>query len=120
MQPDAHTTFPVRIGRTVGRTWRAGERLDRKVCVWLVAQGLGTGLAKGILWVVKLAVFAILLYAAFWVALLLVFAVIGAWVARNGGLDEDNQEPQWRMGLSGYGLYRGDIRIDPGNQDDEY
>lgn len=29
------------------------------------------------------------------------------------------QEPEWRMGIDGYGLYRGDIRIDGGSIEDE-
>ncbi|HRJ79393.1 MAG TPA: DUF3742 family protein [Planctomycetota bacterium] len=116
MKPAAQITFAERAGRALGQMWRAGTRLERKAYAWLVARGL----AKGALWAVKLAVLAILLYAAFWVALLLVFAVVAAWVARNGGLDEDDQEPEWRMGLSGYGLYRGDTRIDPGGPDDDY
>lgn len=94
MKPAAQITFAERAGRTLGQMWRAGTRLERKVCTWLVAQGLGTGLVKGVLWVVKLAVLAILLYAAFWLALLLVFAVAAAWAASNVD-GEAQQRSQW-------------------------
>ena len=54
-------------------------------------------------------------------ALLLAFAVIAAWMVRNVDADEssDDDEPQWRNGLDGYGLYRGEVRIDGGSADDE-
>ena len=39
----------------------------------------------------------------------------------RGDADEssDDDEPQWRNGLDGYGLYRGEVRIDGGSADDE-
>jgi hypothetical protein len=105
----------------LARLWSGFVRLDRKACGWLVAQGLPAGLAKTILWVVKLAVLGVLLYFAFWLALLLAFAAIAAWMVRNADADEssDDDEPQWRNGLDGYGLYRGEVRIDGGSADDE-
>jgi hypothetical protein len=105
----------------LGRMWRGFVRLDRKVCGWLVAQGLPAGLSKALLWVVKLVVLGVLLYSAFWLALLLAFAILAAWVVRNADADEsdDDDEPQWRNGLDGYGLYRGEIRIDGGSTDDD-
>ncbi len=92
-----------------------------RACGWLVAQGLPAGLAKTILWVVKLAVLGVLLYSAFWLTLPLAFVILAAWVVRNADADEssDDDEPQWRNGLDGYGLYRGEVRIDGGSADDE-
>ena len=77
--------------------------------------------ATAVLWIVKLAVLGVLLYSAFWLALLLAFAGIAAWMVRNVDADEssDDDEPQWRNGLDGYGLYRGEVRIDGGSADDE-
>jgi len=95
----------------LARLWSGFVRLDRNACGWLVAQGLPAGLAKTILWVVKLAVLGVLLYSAFWLALLLVFA--------DADESSDDDEPQWRNGLDGYGLYRGEVRIDGGSADDE-
>ena len=121
MKPATHTTFAERTGRMLARLWSGFVRLDRNACGWLVAQGLPAGLAKTILWVVKLAVLGALLYSAFWLALLLAFAGIAAWMVRNVDADEssDDDEPQWRNGLDGYGLYRGEVRIDGGSADDE-
>ena len=61
MKPATHTTFAERTGRMLARLWSGFVRLDRKACGWLVAQGLPAGLAKTILWVVKLAVLGALL-----------------------------------------------------------
>ena len=65
--------------------------------------------------------YTIALVGGFWLALLLAFAVIAAWMVRNVDADEssDDDEPQWRNGLDGYGLYRGEVRIDGGSADDE-
>ncbi|MDM9652397.1 DUF3742 family protein [Stutzerimonas stutzeri] len=117
MKPSAQTTFAERTGRTLGRMWRAYLRQERKVSGWVVAQGMPTSLAKAMLVVVKLVVLGALLYVAFWLTLLLVFAAVVVWVV--GGKSSDEDEPEWRMGLSGYGLYRGDTRIDPGSPDDD-
>lgn len=117
MKPSAQTSFLERLGQALGRMWRACVRQERKVNGWLVAQGLPVGVAKALLLVIKLVVFGALAYTAFWLALLLVFALVAAFVA--GGKSSDEDEPEWRMGLSGYGLYRGDTRIDPGSPDDD-
>lgn len=120
MKPAAKTTFAERAGRVFGRTWRAGARLDRKARGWLVARGLGASLATGLLWAVKLAVLAVLLYAAFWLALLLVFAVVVAWAAKHDDLDQEDPQPEWREGPNGFGLYdKSDWRIDPHVSDDD-
>ena len=83
---------------------------------WLVAHGLTAGGAIALLWITKLVVLGLLLYAAFWMVLVLLFAVVAASVV--GGNSSNEDEPEWRMGLSGYGLYRGDTRVDPGSADD--
>lgn len=118
MKPSAQITFAEYAGRTLGRMWRGFAHLDRKACGWLVVQGLPAGLAKVILWVVKLAVFGVLFYVASWLVLLLAFAVIAAWLARN--VDEDDEkQPELRDGHSGVGLYdKDDWRIDMGDPED--
>lgn len=117
MKPSAQTSFAELLGQALGRMWRVYVRQERKVISWLVAQGLPAGVAKASLLAIKLVALGVLLYVAFWLALLLVFAVVAAFVA--GGKSSDEDEPEWRMGLSGYGLYRGDTRIDPGSPDDD-
>ena len=115
MKPATHTTFAERTGRMLARLWSGFVRLDRNACGWLVAQGLPAGLAKTILWVVKLAVLGVLLYSAFWLALLLVFAVVAAWLAWNVDSDDEGQ-PVWREGHGGFGLYdKNEWRHDTGD-----
>ncbi|MGK9021118.1 DUF3742 family protein [Pseudomonas aeruginosa] len=112
-----------RLGRGAGRAWRGYLRREQRVAGWLVTRRgtLPPRTATAVLSIVKLAVLGVLLYSAFWLALLLAFAVIAAWMVRNVDADEssDDDEPQWRNGLDGYGLYRGEVRIDGGSADDE-
>ena len=110
-----------RLGRRAGRAWRGYLRREQRVAGWLVARGVPAGAATAVLWIVKLAVLGLLLYTASWLALLLAFVLIAAWMVRNVDADEssDDDEPQWRNRLDGYGLYRGEVRIDGGSADDE-
>ena len=80
-----------RLGRGAGRAWRGYLRREQRAAGWLVARGVPADAAKAVLWIVKLAVFGVLLYAASWLALLLVFAVAAAWLARNADADDENQ-----------------------------
>lgn len=107
-----------RLGRWLGGLWRAYVGCERQATAWLVVQGLPAGGATALLWIVKLVVLGALLYAAFWLALLLLLALATAWVVRNPPPEEDDEQAEWRMGWSGYGLYRGETRIDPGLPDD--
>lgn len=117
MKPSAQTSFAEHLGQALGRMWWAYMRQERKANSWLVAQGLPAGVARAKLLAIKLVALGVLLYVAFWLALSLVFALVAAFVAARKSSDED--EPEWRMGFSGYGLYRGDTRIDPGNPDED-
>lgn len=81
-----------RFGRWLGRGWRGYVRRERQVTGWLVAQGMPTGGATVLLWIVKLGVLATLLYAAFWLALLLVTVLIVTWVAAQ---DHSDNEENW-------------------------
>ena len=110
-----------RLGRGAGRAWRGYLRREQRVAGWLVTRGVPASVATAVLWIVKPAVLGVLLYSAFWLALLLAVAGIAAWMVRNVDADEssDDDEPKWRNGLDGYGLYRGEVRIDGGSADDE-
>ena len=110
-----------RLGQGAGRAWRGYLRREQRVAGWLVTRGVPAGGATAVLWIVKLTVLGMLLYTVSWLVLLLAFAVIAAWMVRNVDADEssDDDEPQWRNGLDGYGLYRGEVRIDGGSADDE-
>lgn len=121
MSTKTHRSSAERIGRWLGLMWSGYAHREQQACGWLVAQGLPAVLAKALLWIVKLGVLALLFYGAFWLALLLIFAIAAALMASNADVDEsnDDDDPQWRNGLDGYGLYRGEIRIDGGSADDD-
>lgn len=107
-----------RFGRWLGRGWRSYARGEGRVVEWLAAQGVPSELVRGILWLTKLVIVAAILYCGVWVAAVCFGVVSAAWVARNLHLEEP--EAEWRLGQSGYGLYRGETRIDIGDafQDD--
>jgi hypothetical protein len=83
-------------GRWLGRVWRALVRQEVRLTHWMIGHGMPKVVAASILWLFKLAVFAILLYAAFWFGVLLVFAAIAAWIA--GRVDADAQSTEWAIG----------------------
>lgn len=106
-----------RLGRRLGRGWRAYVHRERSVAGWLVSKGVPTAVAATLLWIVKLAVLAVLFYALFWFALLLVFLMF---VARGyEPVDLTMPEAEWRDGYAGYGLYSSDgYRIDQHDPND--
>lgn len=118
MRATAHTTIAERVGRRLGRVWLAIRRQEARVVQHLVRLGLSRSVAVLIMWAAKLLVLGVLLYVAFWLTLVAIFVLVAAWLAGNADGTADD-EPQWRNGLSGYGLYRGDVRVDPGTTDDE-
>ncbi len=110
--------FGYRLGRSVKRAARGYLRYERKAAVWLADQGVPFVLTTPLLWGIKLALLGALLYVAFWLAMLAAFAIAVVWAAPYIDWDDDEQ-PEWRMGLAGYGLYQGEVRIDPYDPDDE-
>ena len=114
MKPAAQTTFAERVGRTLGRLWRACVRLDQQATHWLVAKGWGPGVAKGLMLLLKLAVFAALLYGAFWLAILISIMAFVAWTARNSAPDEPQE---WAIGDQAD--HKQSIFYDPINYDDD-
>ncbi|WP_050467368.1 DUF3742 family protein [Herbaspirillum chlorophenolicum] len=120
MNTTTRTSTAERLGRTLGRGWRAYVRGERRASIWLVSRGVPVAGAAVLLWTVKLLVLGLLFYAAFWLALLLVFVMVVAWIARNSDLGDELPEPEWRNGPAGFGLYTYDgFRVDPHVQDDE-
>lgn len=108
-----------RLGRSLGRGWRAYARGEKRVANWLVSKGVPTAGATVLLWVVKLAVLGLLFYVAFWLALLLLFLVAVAWGAEDMDWGK-TPEPEWKQGPVGFGLYTYDgFRIDPHDPYDE-
>ena len=117
MNASTHLSFAERMGGALGRLWKKWLRLDDNICNRLATYGVPTGLIRIVLWAIKLIVPGALFYAAFWVALFLAIAlaVAGLASAMPGGQWGNEHEPDWRTGPSGFGLYRGDIRIDIGD-----
>ncbi|MEL7551418.1 DUF3742 family protein [Pseudomonas protegens] len=107
-----------RLGRSLGRGWRAYVRGERRVSNWLISKGVPMAGAILLLWVVKLAALGVLFFVAFWMALLVVLTLAVAWSARDTEWDE--LQPEWRTGPLGFGLYHPDgSRIDPHDPDTE-
>jgi len=72
-----------RLGRSLGRGWRAYARGERRASNWLVSKGVPAVIATALVWVVKLVALGMLVYTTFWLALLLVCVMVVAWMARN-------------------------------------
>lgn len=120
MKTAAQTTFAERLGRTLGRAWRGCARLDRRAHGWLRAQGLAPAAARAVSLVVKFAALAVLLYSAFWLAMLLAVLFVAAWSLRESpyGDDAHEDQPEWREGHGGFGLYdKNEWRHDMGDPD---
>ena len=92
MKRTAPDSFAERAGRALGRAWRGFLRLERQAHVWLVTQGMNAGLAEGMLWAIRLALLALVLYGAFWVALVLGFVVVSVRMAEQVSPEEDDDD----------------------------
>ena len=90
MKHTARMTTAARLGRWLGGVWGGCLRAERRVHRWLMAQGLPAGGARVLIWVVKLAILGVLLYAAFWVALMLVAVVLAARMAEQAPQGDDD------------------------------
>ena len=120
MNTQPHHSKAERFGQWLGSVWRGYRRRERQVARWLIGHGLPSNFAMGGLWLVRLLVLGVMLYFSFWLVLLVVIAMVARAAAQKptDSLTDDEKD-EWRMGWSGYGLYRDDTRIDPGS-DDEY
>ncbi|QNM96698.1 DUF3742 family protein [Chitinimonas koreensis] len=118
MKATAHNNTAERAGRALGRAVRALSRHDRNARSWLITQGLQPGAAQVLSLTAKLVVIGVLFYVAFWLALLAAFALFAAYAGRHADLS-DIGKSEWRNGWDGYGLYRGEVRIDCGSVDNE-
>lgn len=102
-----------RFGQCVG--W-----ILRKECQLLMRKGLSASFAKKIVVVINLFILISLLFILFPMWMALVTLIISAFLLAGVDIDLPKpSEPEWRIGIDGYGLYRNDIRIDGGSIDDE-
>lgn len=84
-----------RLGRTLGRGWRAYARSEQRASNWLASKGVPVAGATALVWVTKLAVLGVLLYAAFWFALVLLSLAAAGWGMSQRHSDEDGFELQY-------------------------
>ena len=119
LEPGTPPACAERMGRALGRIWRGVLRRERKAGEWLTAKGLPPGIAQALPLLVKLAVLGVALYAAFWAALVLMGIVVVAWGWWNAEPDWTREEPEWREGHSGFGLYdKNEWRYDMGDPEE--
>jgi hypothetical protein len=78
-----------RLGRSVGRGWRAYARGERRVLNWLASKGMPTVGAIALVWVAKLAAMGALLYVFFWFAIVLLGVLVAGWAAAANTPDEE-------------------------------
>ncbi|MBO9749325.1 DUF3742 family protein [Xanthomonas phaseoli pv. dieffenbachiae] len=115
-QPNA--SLSRRAGRATSRAWRWLLFQDRRFIAWMVAVGAPARLANGVGACVLLLVVGALLYFAFWMGVVLVTAMAVVWLAIRIDVLDTTEETRWRDGIAGYGLYRGEVRIDPGEEEE--
>lgn len=112
-----------RLGRSIGRGWRAYVRGERRLSNWLASKGMPMAGVAVLLWVVKLVALGLIFYAAFWLALLLLLGVAAAWMVSNSATNDDRwaQPDELRNGEAGFGLYSSSgQRIDPHDPNDPF
>ena len=112
-----------RLGRSVGRGWRAYVRGERRLSSWFTSKGMPMAGVAVLLWVVKLVALGLLFYAAFWLALMLLLGIAAAWMVSNSATNDDRwaQADELRNGDAGFGLYSSSSqRIDPHDPNDPF
>lgn len=123
MSTTTHISTAERLGRSIGRGWRAYVRGERRLSNWLASKGMPMAGVAVLLWVVKLVALGLLFYAAFWLALLLLLGVAAAWMVSNSATNDDRwaQPDELRNGEAGFGLYSSSgQRIDPHDPNDPF
>lgn len=123
MNTTVHVSTAKRIGHRVVRGWRAYVRGERRVSNWVVSKGVPKSGATTLLWVIKLVVLWLLIYAVFWPALLFLVSIAVTGVANNTAVQDDRwaQGDELRNGEAGFGLYSSNgQRIDPHDPNDPF
>lgn len=102
------------LGKWIGRRWRGLVQREDRLVDRLSKAGLPTVAVRIVLWMLKLAVLAVLVYTMLGVAILIAIAGLVAWTLKNSDLDTKPAAPEWRQGFHGFGLYdEVGHRIDP-------
>ncbi|WP_041931130.1 MULTISPECIES: DUF3742 family protein [Pseudomonas] len=121
MKEKGRATTAMQFGRWLARRWRGYLRFEEGVLIWLQRLGVPVRISKMLGWIFKAVVIIALLYVAFWVTLFVIFIAAGACcvIYSDSSIDMNQKPPQWRDGLSGFGLYdQTGIRIDPYDPDE--
>lgn len=108
-----------RLGSWLGRCWRGYLRLEEVIILRLQRLNVPINLARIICWILEVIGLIVLLYVAFWITLivLLIAAFVCGVLNFNSRANEEDSE--WRDGLSGFGLYnQTGVRIDPHDPDE--
>ena len=118
MNTTTRTSTAERLGRTLGRGWRAYVRGERRASNWLVSKGVPQAGACVFVWAIKLVV---LFYVAFWMTLLLVGLLLVSRGFRRSSDDFSQPRDELRHGEAGFGLYSPDgYRLDPHDPNNPY
>ncbi|AYN19664.1 DUF3742 family protein [Alcaligenes sp. RM2] len=121
MNTTTRTSTAERLGRTLGRGWRAYVRGERRASNWLVSKGVPQAGASVFVWAIKLVVLGLLFYVAFWMTLLLVGLLLVSRGFRRSSDDFSQPRDELRHGEAGFGLYSPDgYRLDPHDPNNPY
>lgn len=85
MTPNTHSNNTERLGRWLGKAWRAYARRERQAMAWLLDQGCPRFVVVAALWGVRFAFLGLLAHLASWVALVLLFIAVVFLVGGSGG-----------------------------------
>lgn len=76
-----------RAGRSFGWIWRKFTRQEARIARELIGAGLPPAITSALLWILKLAVLAVIGYAVFWLGMLLLVILVVATAATRPGRD---------------------------------
>ena len=117
------TSFAHRLGQAVAMAWCWMIGRERRLVRLAGGMGVPAGVTHVGICLVALGIAIAVGYLLFLILALFVFAVLAAKVALHVGPSLSDawqpEETQWRQGHSGYGVYRGDVRVDAGDFDEE-
>lgn len=112
------TPLSRRAGRAAARAWRWLLVRNVQFTDWLIGAGVPASMSKAVGVCALMLAVGVLLYGAFWLGTLVLAVIAALWLIGRVDLPDHEEEPRWRDGVAGFGLYRGEVRIDPGEQED--
>ena len=120
MSSNAHNGYAQRAAHWVGHVWQKLLRGEKQLAARLVQNGVPVGVSRFAIWVIRFAALAAILSVSFVFVLLIATLALIARALANADPSIDRDQPEWRNGVSGFGLYNQEgYRIDPHNFDNE-